>query len=84
MLVLTRKLGESIAIGDEIRITVASIVGGQVRIGVDAPREVAVHRQEVYERIQEANRRAAWATRRSLKDVAALWRTRRVSSTFLS
>jgi len=76
MLVLTRKLGESIAIGDEIRITVASIEGGQVRIGVDAPREIAVHRQEVYERIQEANRRAALSKKRDLERLVRLWKRR--------
>ena len=78
MLVLTRKLGESIAIGDEIRITVAGIGAGQVRIGVDAPREIAVHRQEVYDRIQEANRRAAETARRGLKEMAKLWRKQRI------
>ena len=61
MLVLTRKCNESIRIGDEITITVMRIDSGQVRIGIDAPRGVPVHREEVYERIQSENREAAQA-----------------------
>lgn len=52
MLILTRKPGETIRIGDNISVTILGVVGNQVRIGVDAPKEVSVHRQEVYERIQ--------------------------------
>jgi carbon storage regulator len=58
MLVLTRKAGEGIIIGDDIRITVVELKGGGVRIGIDAPRELKVHRQEVYERIEQENREA--------------------------
>ena len=65
MLVLTRKLGESIVIGDNIRITVVEIHGKQVRLGIEAPREVSVHRGEVYERIVEENKQAASSTDRS-------------------
>ena len=61
MLILTRKCNESIRIGDEITITVMRIDSGQVRIGIDAPRGVPVHREEVYERIQAENRQAAQA-----------------------
>jgi carbon storage regulator len=50
MLVLTRKVGENIIIGDNIRVTIVSIDGGKVRIGIDAPRDVTVDRQEVHER----------------------------------
>jgi carbon storage regulator len=53
MLVLTRKIGEQILIGDNIRLTIASIDGGKVRFGISAPRNVEVHREEVYKRIQE-------------------------------
>jgi carbon storage regulator len=55
MLILTRKQGESIAIGDDIRVTVVEIQGKQVKLGVMAPREIAVHRQEIYEKIQQEN-----------------------------
>ena len=53
MLVLTRRIGESLKIGDEVKLKVLDVQGNQVRIGVDAPKEVAVHREEVYERIKE-------------------------------
>ncbi len=52
MLILTRRLGESLKIGDEVTVTVLGVKGNQVRLGFTAPRDVAVHRQEVYERIQ--------------------------------
>ncbi len=52
MLVLTRKVGETLRIGDEVKVTVLGIKGNQVRIGIDAPKNVPVHRQEVYERIK--------------------------------
>ena len=51
MLVLTRQIGESVKIGDHVTVTVLGVRGGQVRIGIDAPADVAVHRNEVYERI---------------------------------
>ncbi len=51
MLILTRKTGETITIGDNIQIQVLSVKGGQVRIGVDAPREILVNREEVFERL---------------------------------
>jgi len=52
MLILTRKMGETLMIGDEVTVTVLGVKGNQVRIGVNAPREVAVHREEIYERIK--------------------------------
>lgn len=59
MLVLTRKRDESIMIGDDIRVTVVEVRGDQVKIGIDAPRSIPVHREEVYREILEENRRAA-------------------------
>jgi carbon storage regulator len=59
MLVLSRKLNQSIMIGDNVRIVVVSVDRDQVKLGIDAPREIAVHRSEVFEEIQRANREAA-------------------------
>lgn len=58
MLVLTRKLGESIAIDDHIKIVVVQIKGKQVRLGIQAPKETKIHREEVYTAIQESNKEA--------------------------
>jgi carbon storage regulator len=55
MLILTRKLGESIKIGRDITITLLELKGNQIRIGIEAPREVSVHREEIYRMIQEQN-----------------------------
>jgi len=63
MLVLTRRAGESIVIGADIVITVLEVRGGQIRIGIDAPRSVAVHRAEVYEEVMAENRAAAASDR---------------------
>ena len=52
MLILTRRVGESVMIGDEVTVTVLGVKGNQVRIGVTAPKSVSVHRQEIYERIR--------------------------------
>lgn len=57
MLVLTRRVSEALIIGDDITITILSIKGHQVRIGIDAPENVSVHRDEVYERIQADKRK---------------------------
>jgi carbon storage regulator len=70
MLVLTRKLGESIAIDDDIKIVVVQIKGRQVRLGIEAPRNTKVHREEVYIAIQEQNKAAADSQPEQVKKVA--------------
>ena len=52
MLILTRRVGETIMVGDEVQVTVLGVKGNQIRIGVNAPQEIAVHREEIYNRIQ--------------------------------
>jgi len=63
MLILTRKLGETIRIGNEIKVTILEARGKQIRIGIDAPQDVTVHREEVYQMIKEQNILAAEAGR---------------------
>ncbi|MGH8603865.1 MAG: carbon storage regulator CsrA [Gammaproteobacteria bacterium] len=58
MLILTRRVGESLMIGDDVSITVLGIKGNQVRLGVNAPKEISVHREEIYQRIQQEKARA--------------------------
>ncbi len=61
MLVLSRKINQSIMVGDNVRIVVVAVDRDQVKLGIEAPREVSVHRSEIYEEIQRANRSAAEA-----------------------
>jgi carbon storage regulator len=53
MLILTRRVGERLMVGDDVTVTMLSIKGNQARIGIDAPKDVAVHREEIYERIKQ-------------------------------
>jgi len=69
MLVLTRKLGESIAIDDHIKIVVVQIKGKQVRLGIKAPKETKIHREEVYQAIQDQNTEAA---KSDIRDVSKI------------
>lgn len=72
MLILTRRLGESITIGDNIKVSILGVNGRQVRLGIDAPSDVIVHREEVYVRIQEENRRASKSLRKDLAGMVKL------------
>jgi len=78
VLILTRKLGESITIGDNIKITVLGIIGKQVKLGIVAPDKVSVHREEVYKKIQEENRHASLALREDLLEVARILKSKRI------
>src|SRR3954470_13731693 len=71
MLTLTRSVGETIRIGDDIEVHVVEVRGGTVRLGFKAPREVPIHREEVYKQIAEANLLAAQVTADSLGALAA-------------
>ena len=79
MLVLARKAGEVIRIGDDVSICILEVSGGQVRVAIKAPREIPVHREEVYQQVQSENRRAAEAARAS--DPEALWRKKQTRPT---
>lgn len=67
MLVLARKKGQSIMIGDNIEVSVIEIQGDQVRLGIEAPKNISIHRKEIFEEIQEENRQAANANMEALK-----------------
>ena len=77
MLILTRKTGESIMIGDSVEVKVLGVRSGQVKIGVEAPKDMPVHREEVYIRIHEENKRAASKAPLSLKTIGDLWKKKK-------
>ena len=74
MLVLTRKLGESIRIGDNIIVKIVEIDNRHVKIGIEAPKSIAVNREEIYERIQKENRAASSSPELSLANIATALR----------
>jgi carbon storage regulator len=74
LLILTRKSGEGLFIGDDIRITILEIRGKQIRLGIEAPNSVIVLREEIYRRIQEENLQAAGARDIDVKEIAQIWR----------
>jgi carbon storage regulator len=74
MLVLTRKLGESVTIGDDVKITILGVRGRQVRLGIIAPQKLTIHREEIYFKIQEENKRAVVATKEGLAKIASMVR----------
>ncbi len=73
MLILTRKIGEPLLIGDNIRVKVLEIRGKQVRLGIEAPADIAVLREELFQHIDQENCRAAGAQFRDLEKVVGLW-----------
>ena len=80
MLILTRKSGESIRIGDHISLKVIEVRGNQVRLGIDAPRDLSIHREEIYELIQEQNRQAALSTPHDPQVLVSVWESQREPS----
>ncbi len=72
MLILTRRVGESVIIGDDIVLTVVEVRGDAVRLGIEAPRSVDVHREEVYRELQAANQRAASPAPEAVESLKAL------------
>ena len=73
MLILSRRAGASVYIGDTIRVCVLKIQGSQIKIGFDVPEHVSVYREEVYERIREQNQKALEVSNEDLLKMAALW-----------
>ena len=74
MLVLTRRPGESVMVGDDVVITVLDVRGDVVRLGIKAPRSIQVHREEVYRELQAANRAAASPSENAVRSIAQLLR----------
>lgn len=77
MLILTRKSGEGIRIGEDIRIVIVEVKGNHVRIGIDAPKDMQVHRDEVYEKIRQENINASVSETDNLQRLLKLWTGKR-------
>ncbi len=73
MLVLTRKVGESINIGDEVTVKVLEVNGANIKIGINAPREISIYRQEVYDRIREENINSAHNNNMDIMQAVNIW-----------
>ena len=69
MLALSRKTGESVIIGNDIELTILEVKGEQVKVGIKAPKSVAIYRKELFEQIQESNREASNASEKGMKDI---------------
>ena len=76
MLILARKVGEAITIADDITIKILEVKGGQVKIGVDAPQHISIHRNEVFEKIMAENKRAAQETPHDLDALTDVFTTK--------
>ena len=74
MLVITRKLGEKIMIGDDIVVTLLETKGSQARIGVEAPRNISIHRREIFDRIKQENLESSKVCDEDIAKAADLWR----------
>ncbi len=81
MLILTRKLGERITIGNDIVIALLEIKGAQVKLGIEAPKGISIHRQEIYERIKRENLISSAVTASDLSEAATLLQTNRPRDT---
>lgn len=77
MLILTRKAGESLHLGDDIKITVFAVQGKQVKLGISVPEDMTVYRDEVYQRIKDENREALLTRDNDLLAVTGLWQTQK-------
>lgn len=78
MLVITRKTGEAVAIGEDIKVTVLSVQGKQVKLGISAPDKVSVFREEVFKRVQLENVRASMSLKEDLQELARIYKATRV------
>ena len=74
MLILTRKSGEGINIGDDIKITIMEIKGRQVKVGIEAPPDFIIHREEIYAKVLEENRLAARMSSESFEKIKKIWK----------
>ncbi len=72
MLILTRKLNEQITIGDDITITLLEVKGTQVKLGIEAPKDISIHRKEIYERIREENLKSSEVDLSDLSEAASI------------